>query len=78
MSKPKPFTEENEVHAWLIAYILEKRVDLGCVAFTSNGLISIDFVTHSRVIFWVLSCLEHCPFCSRKTYLPQVHLVLAL
>ena len=24
--------EENEVHAWLIAYILEKRVDLGCVS----------------------------------------------
>lgn len=31
LSKPKPFTEENEVHAWLIVYILEKRVDLGCV-----------------------------------------------
>ena len=32
LSKPKPFMEENEVHAWLIAYILEKRVDLGCVS----------------------------------------------
>ena len=32
LSKPKPFTEENEVHAWLIVYILEKRVDLGCVS----------------------------------------------